>query len=77
MSDTNNKMRVPCNSKIKAYNTQHLTNISAMNVSEVYNSVMVSGGIITKKAATCKKRIEELIGKINQCRPSVPMTHEE
>ncbi|MBR4363641.1 MAG: hypothetical protein IKP33_01730 [Prevotella sp.] len=77
MSDGNNKMRVPCNSKVKAYNTQHLNNIAAMSVSEVYNSVSASGGIITKKAATCKKRIESLIQNVTEFRPSVPMTHEE
>ena len=77
MSDGNNKMRVPCNSKVKAYNTQHLNDIAAMNVSEVYNSVSASGGIITKKAATCKKRIESLIQKIAEFKPSVPMTREE
>ena len=70
-------MRVPCNSKVKAYNTQHLNDIAAMNVSEVYNSVSASGGIITKKAATCKKRIESLIQKIAEFKPSVPMTREE
>ena len=77
MSEGNNKMRVPCNSKVKAYNTQHLNDIAAMNVSEVYNSVSASGGIITKKAATCKKRIESLIQKIAEFKPSVPMTREE
>lgn len=77
MSEGNNKMRVPCNSKVKAYNTQHLNDIAAMNVSEVYNSVSASGGIITKKAATCKKRIEALIEKIAEFKPSVPMTREE
>ena len=70
-------MRVPCNSKVKAYNTQHLNDIAAMNVSEVYNSVSASGGIITKKAATCKKCIESLIQKIAEFKPSVPMTREE
>ena len=77
MSEGNNKMRVPCNSKVKAYNAQHLNDIAAMSVSEVYNSVSASGGIITKKAATCKKRIESLIEKVSKFRPSVPMTHEE
>ena len=77
MSDGNNKMRVPCNNKVKAYNTQHLSDIAAMSVSEVYNSVSASGGIITKKAATCKKRIESLIQKIAEFKPSVPMTREE
>ena len=77
MSEGNNKMRVPCNSKVKAYNTQHLNDIAAMNVSEVYNSVSASGGIITKKAATCKKCIESLIQKIAEFKPSVPMTREE
>jgi len=77
MSEGNNKMRVPCNSKVKAYNTQHLSDIAAMSVSEVYNSVSASGGIITKKAATCKKRIESLIQKIAEFKPSVPMTREE
>ena len=77
MSEGNNKMRVPCNNKIKAYNTQHLSDIAAMSVSEVYNSVSTSGGIITKKAATCKKRIELLIQKIAEFKPSVPMTREE
>lgn len=77
MSEGNNKMRVPCNSKVKAYNAQHLNDIAAMSVSEVYNSVSASGGIITKKAATCKKRIESLIQKVAEFRPSVPMTHEE
>lgn len=77
MSDGNNKMRVPCNNKVKAYNTQHLNDIAAMNVSEVYNSVSTAGGIITKKAETCKKRIEALINKVDEFRPSVPMTHEE
>lgn len=77
MSEGNNKMRVPCNNKVKAYNTQHLSDISAMSVSEVYNSVSVSGGIITKKAATCKKCIESLIQKIAEFKPSVPMTREE
>ena len=48
-----------------------------MSVSEVYNSVSASGGIITKKAATCKKRIESLIQKIAEFKPSVPMTREE
>ena len=48
-----------------------------MNVSEVYNSVSASGGIITKKAATCKKCIESLIQKIAEFKPSVPMTREE
>ncbi len=70
-------MRVPCNNKVKAYNTQHLSDIAAMSVSEVYNSVSASGGIITKKAATCKKRIESLIQKIAEFKPSVPMTREE
>lgn len=77
MSEGNNKMRVPCNNKVKAYNTQHLSDIAAMSVSEVYNSVSASGGIITKKAATCKKRIELLIQKIAEFKPSVPMTREE
>ena len=77
MSEGNNKMRVPCNNKVKAYNTQHLSDIAAMSVSEVYNSVSASGGIITKKAATCKKRIESLIQKIAEFKPSVPMTREE
>ena len=77
MSEGNNKMRVPCNSKVKAYNTQHLSDIAAMSVSEVYNSVSASGGIITKKAATCKKCIESLIQKIAEFKPSVPMTREE
>ena len=77
MSDGNNKMRVPCNNKVKAYNTQHLSDIAAMSVSEVYNSVLASGGIITKKAATCKKRIEALIEKVSEFKPSVPMTREE
>ena len=77
MSEGNNKMRVPCNNKVKAYNTQHLSDISAMSVSEVYNSVSASGGIITKKAATCKKCIESLIQKIAEFKPSVPMTREE
>ncbi len=77
MSDGNNKMRVPCNNKVKAYNTQHLSDIAAMSVSEVYNSVSASGGIITKKAATCKKRIDSLIQKIAEFKPSVPMTREE
>ena len=77
MSEGNNKMRVPCNSKVKAYNTHHLNDIAAMNVSEVYNSVSASGGIITKKAATCKKWIESLIQKIAEFKPSVPMTREE
>lgn len=77
MSEGNNKMRVPCNSKVKAYNTQHLNDIAAMNVSEVYNSVSASGGIITKKAVTCKKCIESLIQKIAEFKPSVPMTREE
>ena len=77
MSEGNNKMRVPCNSKGKAYNTHHLNDIAAMNVSEVYNSVSASGGIITKKAATCKKCIESLIQKIAEFKPSVPMTREE
>ena len=70
-------MRVPCNNKVKAYNTQLLSDIAAMSVSEVYNSVSASGGIITKKAATCKKRIESLIQKIAEFKPSVPMTREE
>ena len=70
-------MRVPCNNKVKAYNTQHLSDIAAMSVSEVYNSVSASGGIITKKAATCKKRIEALIEKVSEFKPSVPMTREE
>ena len=77
MSDGNNKMRVPCNNKVKAYNTQHLSDIAAMSVSEVYNSVLASGGIITKKAVTCKKRIEALIEKVSEFKPSVPMTREE
>ena len=77
MSEGNNKMRVPCNNKVKAYNTQHLSDIAAMSVSEVYNSVSASGGIITKKAATCKKCIESLIQKIAEFKPSVPMTREE
>ena len=77
MSEGNNKMRVPCNNKVKAYNTQLLSDIAAMSVSEVYNSVSASGGIITKKAATCKKRIESLIQKIAEFKPSVPMTREE
>lgn len=77
MNEGNNKMRVPCNSKVKAYNAQHLNDIAAMSVSEVYNSVSASGGIITKKAATCKKRTESLIQKVTEFRPSVPMTHEE
>ena len=77
MSEGNNKMRVPCNNKVKAYNTQHLSDIAAMSVSEVYNSVSASGGIITKKAATCKKSIESLIQKIAEFKPSVPMTREE
>ena len=33
--------------------------------------------IYTKKAATCKKRIESLIQKIAEFKPSVPMTREE
>ena len=70
-------MRVPCNNKVKAYNTQHLSDIAAMSVSEVYNSVLASGGIITKKAVTCKKRIEALIEKVSEFKPSVPMTREE
>ena len=77
MSEFNGKTRVPCNSKVKSYNTQHLNDIAAMNVSEVYNSISASGGIITTKAETCKERIKSLKKKVSEFKPSVPMTREE
>lgn len=77
MNDNSTKIRIPCHRKIKEYNAQHLADISAMNVSEVYNSLSASGGIITKKAATCKKQLEALIEKVGKFKPSVPMTQDE
>lgn len=77
MAKDSKSIRIPCNSKLKEYNTNHLTEIAAMSVNDVYTSLSSSGGIITSKCTACNKLLSTLINKVNKFGPSVPMMQDD
>lgn len=77
MDNKNISRRVPCNKKLKEYNVNNLRRIADMSVSEVYNQISASSGIITHKCDVCIKLLTMLISKVNNFIPSEPMTLED
>lgn len=77
MASDSKSIRIPCNSRLKEYNTKHLMEIAAMSVNDVYTSLSSSGGIVTAKCAACEKLLSTLVDKVGKFGPSVPMTQED
>ena len=74
MGKETKEIKIPCSKLLKDYNTKYLKSIADMSINDVYISISASGGIITKKSATCNNLLEKLIKKIYSFKPSSPMT---
>lgn len=75
----NNKISrtIPCNHRVKEYNVSNLQRIAAMTIGEVYDSISQSGGIISRKCATCKDLLDTLIKQVPMFMPSEPMSADD
>ncbi len=74
MNNKTKKIKIPCSKIVKEYNIKHLQSIAGMTVSEVYKELSTSDTITIKKGVICQTLIRDLLGKISEFMPTVPMT---